>query len=404
MRKKLIGISLGVIVLLAVLYALVFPKKKVQPTGPEFQTITASKGPLLVMVSATGVLEPIYQVEVKSKASGLVIKMPVEEGYAVKKSDLLAELDQTEVMMDFEQAKANYDIAVARLAQVKKTAERQKDLFTKGLISEEQMDQSNLDLVSANSQLVSAKAAMTNAKIRLQDCVVTSPINGVVVTKGVEAGQIISSGINSVSGGTLIAVVADMADMLVRTSVDEVDIGSVQIGQTAGVTPDAFPEDHIQGTVLRIAPKGTVDQNVTTFEVVIKIPNRNNKLKAGMNCTVDLTVADKTDVLRLPVEAVISSSQIRRLKGMIPNLIMPKGGERNPASRAQLVLIENQGQIEAIPVKTGVRNIDFIEIVSGLEEGQKLRVPVLSQALASRQEDLEWIRRRAGGMMGQGRR
>jgi HlyD family secretion protein len=398
MRRLWIPIlTLVVVALVIVGFRLRSAGEAERPSG--MQTVIAERGPIRVIVSASGVLEPVYQVEVKSKASGLIERMPVEEGDTVEGQQLLAELDKTEAQSDYDQARANLASAEANLQYLEKHLARQQELYNRGLISDLEMEEGKLELVRAESQKVAAEAMVTTAKQRLDDTTVRSPIDGVVLLKSVEAGQVISSGINSYTGGTTMAVVADMSQMLVKTSVDEVDIGSVEIGQSASVMPDAFPEWVSQGKVIRIAPLGRVEQNVTTFEVTVQIPNPDLKLKAGMNCTVDLKVADRSDAVLVPVEAVGNARTLAGWQVLLPDLEVPDGlqaGIENQSSQ-QFVLVVDGGRPTVRLVGVGLNDMERVEITEGLREGEEVLIASHSRALQARAEFQERIKNRSMG-------
>ncbi|MCK4546726.1 MAG: efflux RND transporter periplasmic adaptor subunit [Candidatus Eisenbacteria sp.] len=366
-------------------------------SGP--QAVVAQRGPIRVIVSASGVLEPIYQVEVKSKASGLIEQMPVEEGDSVEEGQLLAELDKTEARTEYDQAAANLASAKASLQYLRKQLERQQELYEQDLISDLEMEETNLELVRAESQKVSAEAKLTAAKQRLDDTVVRAPVRGVVLLKSVEAGQIISSGINSYTGGTTVAVVADMSRMLVKTSVDEVDIGSVEVGQAASVRPDAFPAEASSGEVIRIAPQGRMEQNVTTFEVTVQIPNPDLKLKAGMNCSVDIKVAEQADAILVPVEVVGTASALKRWRAILPDLRIPEGvgGGRPGGPYRHFVIVREDDGPALRPVEVGLNDMEQVEIVRGLQEGEEVLIASRSRALQARAEFQERIKSRSMG-------
>jgi HlyD family secretion protein len=261
-------------------------------------------GDLELTVSADGVVQPINKVEIKSKASGLIEELNFEEGEAVEEGDLLISLDQTTTRNDYEQAKAELEVAQASVQQQENNLHRSLELFEKKLLSEQDRDQAHVDHVRAQSTLVKAKAALSSADERLRDTRIRAPITGIILTKDVEMGQIIASGVSNVGGGTLLATVADMAEVYVEASVDEVDIGSVTVGQRVEVVADAYPEETFLGMVVRIAPLGLTQQNVTVFTVVIQVPNRGKKLKAGMSASVEIEVFRRRQVLRVPNEAL----------------------------------------------------------------------------------------------------
>jgi HlyD family secretion protein len=268
------------------------------------RVVSVARGDLELTVSADGVVQPINRVEVKSKASGQIEQLNFEEGQVVEKGDLLIALDQRTTLNDYEQAKADLEVAEANLTQQQNNFKRTQELFEKKLISEQERDQAHVEYVRAKANLVKAEAFLSSADERLRDTRIRVPISGIVLTKDVEIGQIISSGVTNVGGGTLLATVADMNEVYVETSVDEVDIGNVSVGQDAQVVADAYPEEIFSGEVVRIAPLGLTQQNVTIFTVVIQVTNWGGKLKAGMSASVDIEVFRRTQVVLVPNEAL----------------------------------------------------------------------------------------------------
>ncbi|MDZ7360599.1 MAG: efflux RND transporter periplasmic adaptor subunit [candidate division KSB1 bacterium] len=430
MKKKSI---ITLVILATVLVAGYFlwprqPAEKPMAAGMMQRTTAIKRGNLAAMVSATGKVEPIKKVEVKSKASGQIMTMPVEEGDRVKRGDLIARIDETDLRNAYEQAVADLDVAKATVAQTSSNVKRQTELFNRGLLSQAEIDQVKLEEVRAKAQLVKAETELATTEIRLKDAIVRSPIDGIILQKNVEAGQIISSGINSVSGGTLIATVANMDSVYVQAEVDEVDIGQVQIGQRAKVVADAFPDDVFYGKVLRVAPLATVEQNVTTFNVTIVVQNPGSKLKAGMNTTIDLTIADRRDIILAPKQAVKDFGEIaaqlafmysndstmsnrwggRRPDsargGMRPQFAgngggMPMFGRDGSASNGQsqsprkFVLVKNdEGRFVPRRVQIGLSDFDYAEIISGLQEGDSVLVFSASRAGAARQEFMNRMR------------
>jgi len=265
---------------------------------------TVTRGELNMTVSADGVVEPINSVEIRSKASGEITELTFEEGDAVKKGDLLIALDQTTTRNDYEQAKADLELAEANQKQQENNHRRSKELFDKKLLSEQDLDAAYVQLISARSSVIKARAALSSAEERLRDTRIRAPISGIILTKNVEIGQIISSAVSNVSGGTLLATLADMNKVYVETSVDEVDIGHVIVGQQATVVADAYPDEQFTGEVIRISPLGKTEQTITTFSVIILVQNRRGLLKAGMSASVEIEVFKKEDILLVPTEAV----------------------------------------------------------------------------------------------------
>ncbi|MBI2620054.1 MAG: efflux RND transporter periplasmic adaptor subunit [Ignavibacteriales bacterium] len=307
MKRKYIVAGVAVVVLGGVGFLLVADRAgDTSPlqAGHVTRVVKVTRGNLDLTVSANGVVQPIDRVEIKSKASGQIEIMNFEEGQTVQKGTLLIELDRTTARNDFDQAKADLAVAESNLRQQQNNYNRALELFSKSLISEQERDQVTLEKVRAEAQLVKAKAVLSSADERLRDTRIVSPITGVILTRNVALGQIISSGVTNVSGGTLLATIADMNEVHVETNVDEVDIGRVEVGQRARAIADAYPEEEFVGRVIRIAPLGKTQQNVTTFSVVILVRNLGGKLKAGMSASVDVEIFNKSDVLLIPTEAL----------------------------------------------------------------------------------------------------
>ncbi|HPG40915.1 MAG TPA: efflux RND transporter periplasmic adaptor subunit [bacterium] len=392
-------------------------------TGFTPQTDSIKKGDIKVEVSATGIIQPINKVEIKSKASGLIEELPIEEADIVTKGELIARLDQRDTKNAYDQSVADRDAAEANVAFCESDYTRKKELYDRGLISATDFDQAKLSLVQAKAQLVRVKIEVDNNDIKLKDTIVRSPINGVILTKDVEIGQIISSGISSVSGGTLIATVAEMSEVHVIAVVDEVDIGRMRNGMKANVIADAFPNKVFQGEVIRIAAQATVEQNVTSFEVTIKVSNPGSLLKAGMNTAVEILVADKKDVLLIPNEALMTQKEMQQ-EIMKLNLAAgqttakPKQngneprqyGQGNrpqessaPAEAESLnrgVIIKQESGYRMQMVNTGISNFDYTEALDGVKEGDQVVYTYVSQSMQANSEMRERMIQRNAAQSG----
>lgn len=323
MKRRLIFGTLTAAILLSGGYYLMTNGESgiaAETKGQVTRLAKVSRGNLELMVSANGVVQPINRVEIKSKASGQIEQLHFEEGQTVQKGDLLIALDQTTAKNDFEQAKADLAVAESNLKQQQNNFQRATELYEKKLIAEQDRDQAGVEKVRAEAQLVKARATLSSADERLRDTRVMSPITGVILSRSVSLGQIISSGTSNVSGGTTLATIADMDEVYIETNVDEVDIGKVQVGQSARVVADAYPDDAFTGEVIRIAPLGKTQQNVTTFNVIVLVRNVGGKLKAGMSTSVDVEIFKRQDVLLVPTEALKDprSEQGRILLASLP--------------------------------------------------------------------------------------
>jgi HlyD family secretion protein len=347
--------------------------------GQVMRVAAVDVGDLELTVSADGVVQPINKVEIKSKASGLIEELNFEEGEAVEEGDLLIALDQTTTRNDYEQAKAELEVAQASAQQQENNLHRSLELFEKKLLSEQDRDQAHVDHVRAQSTLVKAKAALSSADARLRDTRIRAPITGIILTKDVEMGQIIASGVSNVGGGTLLATVADMAEVYVEASVDEVDIGSVTVGQRVEVVADAYPEETFLGKVVRIAPLGLTQQNVTVFTVVIQVPNRGKKLKAGMSASVEIEVFRRRQVLRVPNEAL---KDPRSEQGRVLAALLSPQGDSMDSTRGNETMGPRMSGEEmrerfasASPEEREKMRVEFRERMQNLspEEREKMR-------------------------------
>ncbi|MGE5693038.1 MAG: efflux RND transporter periplasmic adaptor subunit [Candidatus Zixiibacteriota bacterium] len=301
-RKPWIWVGLGALVL-AVGFAL-FRSDGKEKNAAALKTAKVTRGNLLASITATGIARPIQTVELKSKASGEIITLPIDAGDYVKKGDLICKLDQTTAKNDHEQAKADYEVGLAAEKKQKKELDRILELYEKKLVSEAERDNAELAYQQAHSQRVRAEAALSTAAERLAETELKAPIDGIILRKDVEEGQVISSGVSSVSGGTTIALLANLDKVNVLADVDETDIGRVKVGQTVKAVADAFPDQEFIGRVLKVAPLAKVDQNVTTFEVTAEVDNPQHLLKSGMNANVQIMTAEARDILLVPNESV----------------------------------------------------------------------------------------------------
>lgn len=333
--------------------------------GPmRYKEFVVTKGLFQIKVSASGVVRPIDRIEIKSKASGRIEYLPVEEGDLVKQDELICRLDQTDVQADVDQAQADLGIAEAESKQAKNTFDRRSKLFKKGLISEEELDDTDLSVARAKGKLVRARIALDQAKVRLSETTVRSPIDGIVLKKFVEAGQIISSGINNVSGGTPIAAVADMRDVYIVAGIDEIDVGKVSMGLDAVVVAEAYPQQKFNGKIIRIAPEAKVEQNVTLFDVVVKVANEEGKLKSGMNASVEITIVEQDDVILAPTMA----------------LTRPKEPGSKPSMRQ--TMLKREGRFVPHELEIGLSDFRQAIVIAGLKEGDTLGVPMTSRLKA----------------------
>ena len=379
-KRSLYGLS---IVGLLLLGFLLFNNGSVNDAigdAPKYKELQVRRGTFEIIVSATGEVKPIDRIEIKSKASGIIEELPVEEGDVIQKGDLIARLDQKDERAEVEQAQANLDIAKAELKQAEHTYGRRDQLFQRGLISEEELGVIELNLAIAKGKLIQAKTALERATERLAEAIVLAPITGIILQKYVEEGQIITSGVSNVSGGTPIADLADMSSVHIEAGIDEIDIGKIEEGQTALVVAEAYPERRFRGEIVRISPEARIEQNVTLFDVIIKVENTNGLLKSGMNANAEITIVRQEDVLLAPVMALrMPGGERARGRGW-------QGQRRQGRNRKVRIALLKKGN-EFVPqkVEIGLSNFKDAVIVSGLNEGDIVGVPMVSRLMEANQ-------------------
>lgn len=271
----------------------------------ERRTIEAS-------VEATGTIEPIRVIDVKSQASGEILNMPVELGDRVERGDLLLEIDPRDVVNELEQAEANLQQARAQLDVNERRLDRARALRDSGVVTEEELETAIVNHANAQTSFQRARASLELAREQREDATVRAPLSGTIVERLVEEGAVITS-TNSVTGGTSLLGIADLSEVQVRTLVDETDIGRVQPGLPAAINVEAFPERTFEGQVLKIEPQATVEENVTMFAVLIRIDNEERLLRPGMNGDVEIVLGQENDVLALPNAGVKTPDEARQL-------------------------------------------------------------------------------------------
>ncbi len=381
---------------------------------PKLKTVNVKKGELAVKITATGVVQPNYKVEVKSKASGQIIHFPFEEGDALEAGQLLLRLDKSDEQRnvskskaelssaqanlskaqtaltlqknkyrnDLETAESSVKAAEANLIEAKDQLRRQRDLFRQKVASEESLIRAETEfkvnqekLIQSKSQLQAAidskydielraseielaeaevkraEIALDEANERLEETEIFSPIKGILIQKSVEQGQIISSGISNVSGGTALAVIADMDRLFITADVDETDIGSIAVDQEVIITTDAFPTNEFKGRVKRVAPQGVVENNITIFKVKIEVTGEGiSLLKPMMTANVEIISHKIPDTLYLAREAI------------------------NKDDEGQFAIILEADMPQKARIKSGIRNPIYSQILSGLVKDQEVIV------------------------------
>lgn len=273
-------------------------------------TAEVSRGDLTIMAEATGTVEPVRSVEVKSKASGEILRLYVDVGDEVEAGALLAEVDPRDVRNRYDQVEADLEVARARTDISKAQLARSEELLAAGVIAPQEHESSRLDYANALANLVKAETNFELAELQLEDVTIRAPMKGTIITKTVEEGQVIQSASGNVSGGTTLFTMANLEQMQARTLVDETDMGEIRSGLRATVRVEAFPDRSFRGTVEKIEPQAEVQQNVTMFPVIVSLDNRSALLKPGMNAEVEILVDQATDVMLVPNNAIVRMQDV----------------------------------------------------------------------------------------------
>jgi len=379
------------IVIVAVVIVIAMRGRGDEAPEIKYDIVAAEVRPLWVKVSATGLVQPFVEVEVKSKASGVVTELPLEAGDAVTRGQVIARLDPIEVLNQLEREEAALAVARQNVRVQEAEVHRAEELGKNGMVSDRDLEAARLELERARSEEVARRISVADVRKRLEDTVLRSPIDGIVLEKQVEVGQVISSGVSSVSGGTTLAIVADLRKVFVTADVDETDIGRVKEELRVEVVPDAYPQKTFRGVVERINPKSKVVQNVTTFEVMTVVENEEDLLKAGMNANVDIVIAGRDDALVIPRKAVQQAGEAAAIAGMMGVAV----GEDIADRRAHFVFVKAGESLELREVKVGLFDWNQYEVTGGLEEGDEVAVFMVSRALQQSKEFADRIRGRS---------
>jgi HlyD family secretion protein len=321
--NRWVAIAAGAALLLVV-FLLARTAGKKHAVAAEIPFEPVSRRDISLTVEATGTVEPIDLIEVKSKASGQIVRMPVQVGSMVRKGDLLAQIDPRDVQNSYAQT-----LAALRAAQAKETIslaqkKRSDNLYAQAVITAPEHEAATLDYANAQAAVVKARTDLDLASQRREDATVSAPISGTVLEQTVATGTVISSATSSASGGTTLLKMADLSRIRIRALVAESDVGNVRPGQSASVTVDAFPNRTFQGTVEKIEPQAVVQQSVTMFPVLISISNEDGLLLPGMNGEVSMLIEQRQDVPAIPVDAVRSAREmpaVAELLGLKPEKV-----------------------------------------------------------------------------------
>lgn len=371
-KKKWMLIVACVVVLAAIVYALTGGKKEAPVM--DYETARVEKATIGNSVTATGTIEPVTKVEVGTQVSGIIDKIYVDYNSVVHKGQIIAELDKTNLMSELNSAKSNLAGAKSDLDYQRANYKRIKALYDKELVSGNEYDTALLSLRQAESTYAQRKEAVSKAQTNLGYAIITSPIDGIIISKAVEEGQTVAA---SYSTPTLFTIAQDLTDMRVIADVDEADIGEVEVGQRVSFTVDAYPGETFEGKVTQVRLEATTESNVVTYEVVISASNKDLKLKPGLTANVTIFTLERNNIVSVPTKAL----------RFTPTKEMLNPGEKiEDCQGAHKVWVREGKTLKAYAVKTGITNGTRTQIVSGVKEGAEVIVEMKATSADAEQE------------------
>lgn len=354
--SKIWWIVIALILGTAVFFMLSNGKKKEEVS---FTTEKAQKANISQSITATGTIEPVTSVTVGTQVSGIVSHLYVDYNSEVKKGQVIAELDKTNLTSSLKTAQANKQSVLSNLNYQKANYERYKTLYDKGLISASEYEAAQLSYQQAREQLAQAQEEVQRAQTNLGYATITSPIDGIVLSKAVEEGQTVAA---SFSTPELFTIAQDLTNMQVVADVDEADIGGVREGCRVTFTVDAYPNDVFSGEVTQVRQEATNTNNVVTYEVVISAPNAELKLKPGLTANVTIFTSELLDVITVPTKALRYTPEKETVGGR--NIV--------PSQAKHKVWVLEGNSVKAIAVEIGQSDGSNTQIISGLTEGQEI--------------------------------
>jgi HlyD family secretion protein len=386
-KRTLIFTGGGILVIILFLLLLFGRGKESQA---KYTTTKIERGDILVIVTATGTLNALTTVQVGSQVSGTISQLYADFNSIVKKGQVVAQLDPTFLKAQVAQAEADLERANAQVNQAKRELDRAKTLSEKNLISQADLDVAQTNYELALTSQKSSQATLDRSITNLHYATITSPIDGVVISRDVDVGQTVAA---SLSAPTIFTIANDLTKMQVETSIDEADIGQIQVGQKVDFTVDAYPDKHFTGSVSQVRLNPSIVQNVVTYPVIIDVDNPELLLKPGMTANVTVLIDQRENVLK------VRSAALKFMPSMDKQVKMPtrtrenshaasassnpdSGGQfRKWASSPKVWILGKDGMPKPVLVQTGLSDGSVTEVISdSLNEGEEV---IISQANGS---------------------
>ena len=356
--NKKVWYAIGAVVVILIAWSMLRGGKKEEKVS--FETAKVEKNNIHTSITATGTIEPVTSVTVGTQVSGIVSKLYVDYNSVVKKGQVIAELDRTNLISELNTAKANLASSESSMAYEKANYNRYKTLYDKGLVSADEYESALLSYRKAKEDVSTKRESVNKAQTNLGYATITSPIDGVVLSKSVEEGQTVAASFNTPE---LFSIAQDLTDMRVIADIDEADIGGVKEGQRVSFTVDAFPDDHFEGQVTQVRQQATTESNVVTYEVVISAPNNDLKLKPGLTANVTIFTMEKNDVMAVPSKA---------LRFIPTEALLDKGQTISDCEGDHKLWTLEGNTFKAHKVEIGTSNGIMTEIISGIPEGTEI--------------------------------
>lgn len=384
MKKKIfskVWIAMILVVVIAVAAWLLSGGKKEEKIN--FKQEKVATHTLQNSITATGTIEAVTSVTVGTQVSGIVNKLYVDYNSVVKKGQVIAELDKTNLISELNTAKANLASTESNLSYQSANMKRYQTLYKKGLVSADEYENALLAYRQAKEQVASSRENVQKAQTNLGYATITSPIDGTVISKSVEEGQTVAASFNTPE---LFTIAKDLKNMQVIANVDEADIGGVAVGNRVNFTVDAYPDDTFEGVVKQVRLEATTTNNVVTYEVVISAPNADLKLKPGLTANVTIFTKEQANILSVANKA-LRFTPTKETVGKDMKIVDCKGKNK--------VWTLNGNTLTAHSVNIGQSDAMHTQIISGIKAGQS----VVAEIVVDASEDEEDSQQQSQGLI-----
>jgi len=345
------------------------------------EVVYPSIGDIVQTITATGRLQPIDQVDIGTEISGTVSRIYADFNQQVLKGQVLLEIDPLKAKVRVEQTKASYRAAANEMQYQRRNYRRTQELFQKGSVAATEMETAEYRYKNAQSNLTNAKSNLEQAELDLANCIIRSPINGIVLNRSVEAGQTVAA---SLSAPTLFTLARDLAQMEVKADIDEADIGQVKTGQKVEFSVDAYPGEKFNGAIQEVRLSPTISSNVVTYTVIIKADNPKQKLLPGMTANCNIIVQQALQVLTIPMRAMQFKPD-ENTPGYVPQNTKEEDAEKKQQgskaraeNRNRVWVLESTGNLQAKRISLGVSDGAKSHVLEGLDINTPVAIGVSS--------------------------